>query len=183
MFRRHQAWKDVNTVLGNGEVVKTAAILLATILDDFQAPALGTVSRCQCLKANNAVGDTVHSLVQRLGGQVIKQQHRRVVAGEIMLDSQDLPSVTQRTLRQKTDFREAVDHHASGFDALDHLEYLPRRLTQLQVRGVEQTLVMIGIEQAFGRRQFEDIDMFVEFPAVRGGTRAQLAFSLGQGNV
>ncbi len=100
-----------------------------------------------------------------------------------MLDGQNLTPVTQRALRQKTDFREAVDHDASRFDALDHLEYLPSCFTQLQVRGVQQALVMIGIEQAFRRRQFEDIDMFVELPTVRGCTRAQLAFSLGQGDV
>lgn len=43
--------------------------------------------------------------------------------------------------------------------------------------------MVIGVEQAFRRRQFEDIDMFVELPTVRGCTRAKLAFSLGQGDV
>lgn len=183
MLGSHQAREDLNTALGNVEVMKTTAVLLATVFDDFQTSALGTVGRCQCFEADNAVGNAVHGLVQRLGGQVVQQQYRRVVAREVMFDGQNLAPVAQRTLRQKTDFREAVDHHTGGFDALDHLEYLPRCFTQLQVRGVEQALVVIGVEQAFGRRQFEDIDMFVELPAVRGCTRAQLAFGLGQGDV
>ena len=60
-----------------------------------------------------------------------------------------------------------------GFDALDRLEDQLGRLAELQVGGIEQALLLLGVEQAFRRHQLEDLDRLVERPAVRrGGRRA-----------
>ncbi len=125
----------------------------------------------------------MHGLVERFGGQIIQQQYRRVVAGEVMLDGQNLPTITQGALRQQANFRQAVDHHPRWLDALDHLKDVARGFAKLQVRGVEQTLMMIAVEQVLGRGQFEDVDFVRQFPAVRRCAFAELVLGFGQSDV
>ena len=47
------------------------------------------------------MGDAVQLQVARLGGPVVEQQHGAAVAGEAVLQRQDLPTVAQRGLRQQ----------------------------------------------------------------------------------
>ena len=42
---------------------------------------------------------------------------------------------------------------------------------------------MLGIEQAFRRRQFENMHVFAQFPTVGAGALAQFALGFGQGDV
>ena len=94
----------------------------------------------------------------RVGGQVVEQQHGRAVPGEIVLQRQDLPAVAQRALRQQADLGQAVEHDARRLDALDRLEDQPGGLAELEVGGIEQALLLLVVEQALRRHQFEDLD-------------------------
>ena len=103
-------------------------------------------------------GDAVHRLVERLGGQVVEQQHGRAVAREIVLQRQDLAAVAQRALRQQADLGQAVEHDARGLGALDRLEDQLGGLAELEVGRIEQALLLVVVEQALGRHQLEDLD-------------------------
>ncbi|MNI57000.1 hypothetical protein D3C73_1120330 [compost metagenome] len=100
-----------------------------------------------------------------------------------MLDRQDLPAVAQRALRQQANLGEAVEHHAGWPDAFDHFKNLFGGLAQFQVRGIQQRLLVLGRQQAFGGRQFEDMDIVVQLPAMGARTLAQFAFGFRQGDV
>ena len=105
--------------------------------------------------------DAVHGLVGRLGGQIVQHHHRGAELREEMLDRQDLPPVAQRTLRQQPDLGKAVEHHPARFRALDRVENLLGGLAKLEVGRIEQALLLLGIEQAFRRQQFEYFDPLV----------------------
>ena len=47
--------------------------------------------------------------VARLGGLVVEQQHGAAMAGEAVLQREDLPTVAQRGLRQQAQLRQAVE--------------------------------------------------------------------------
>ncbi|MNT72991.1 hypothetical protein D3C72_2116440 [compost metagenome] len=118
------------------------------------------------------MGDAVYGLVQRFGGQVIQQQHRGVIAHEVVFDRQNLPAITQRTLGQQADFGKAVEDDARRLDPFDHFEDLTCGFTQFQVGGVQQGLLLLGVEQAFRRRQLENVHVFVQLPAMGPGALA-----------
>jgi hypothetical protein len=103
MLGRHQAREDYNATGTDGEVVVAATESLRAILDHAQAPALGAVVRGRLLQQDDAVRDTVHRLVERVGREVVEHEHGDAVAREIVLERQDLAPVAQRTLRQQPD--------------------------------------------------------------------------------
>lgn len=52
--------------------------------------------------------------------------------------------------------------------------------TQLEIGRIKQTLLLVGIEQAFGWNEFKNRDHAVELPSMRRGTGSQLPFRLRQ---
>ncbi|KAF1005592.1 MAG: hypothetical protein GAK32_02618 [Pseudomonas fluorescens] len=100
-----------------------------------------------------------------------------------MLDRQNLTAIAQRALGQQADFREAVDDDTGRFETLHDLENLPGGLAKLQIGGVQQALLLFGIQQAFRWGQFEDVDVFTQCPTMGFGSLAQLALGLRQGDV
>ena len=96
---------------------------------------------------------------------------------------QDLAAIAQRALRQQPDFGKAVEHHPARLDALDRLENLLGGLAEFEVGRIEQALLLIDVEQAFRRQQFEDFDALVQCPAVRRRAVAQFALGFGQRDV
>ncbi|MNI36541.1 hypothetical protein D3C73_905950 [compost metagenome] len=166
MFSRYQAREDVYAILQDCEVVKAAAVLLTTVLDHTHPSPLGAIVRGQFFQANHPVRNAVHGFVQGLGCQIVQQQQRGVVTHEVMLDRQDLPAVAQRALRQQTNLGQAVEYHAGRLEALDRVENLLGGFAQFQVGGIQQALLGLGIEQAFRRRQFENMDVLIQVPAV-----------------
>src|SRR6185369_665478 len=94
-----QTWKDVEAAAADGEIVEAAAVGLAAIFDHPQPAAVGAIGWRELLEAQNAMGNRVHGLVQRLGGEVVEHQHGRAVAGEIVLQHQDLAAIAKRALR------------------------------------------------------------------------------------
>jgi hypothetical protein len=159
-----------------------AAEAPAAVLHDAHAPALGAVLGRQLLQPDDAVRHAVHRLVGGVGGQVVQQQDRDVLAGEVVLQRQDLPPVAERALRQQPDLRQAVDHHPLRLLGLHGLEDHPGRFAQLQVGRIEQALLLLLVQQALGRDQLEDVHP-VQRPAVRGGRGHQLLLRLRQRDV
>ncbi len=182
MLGRHQARIDLESAGADGEVVEAAAELAGAVLDDPDPPALGAVFGRQFLQPDHPVGHAVHGLVQALGGEIVEQQHGGAAPGEIVLQGQHLPAVAKRALGQQPDLREAVDHDPTGTHGLHLIEDHPGGLAQLQVRGIEQALLLLLIEQAFRRRQFEDLHPG-QVPAVGQGGGAQLRLGFRQGDV
>jgi hypothetical protein len=54
------------------------------------------------------MGDAMDGLVIAVGGQIVEQEHRRIALAEEVFQSQDLPPVTKRALRQQPDLRKTV---------------------------------------------------------------------------
>ena len=100
-----------------------------------------------------------------------------------MLEGENLPPVAQRALRQQPDLRQAVDHDALGLQPFDGLEYPLDGFAELEIRRIEQALMLIRIKHAFRRHQLHDLDLVANRPAVRSRAFAQFALSLGQADV
>jgi len=52
-----------------------------------------------------------------------------------------------------------------------------------EVGRVQEALVLVGIENAFGRHQLQDLDARDEGPAVRSGAGAQLLLGFGEADI
>jgi hypothetical protein len=125
VLQGNEAGEDLHAAGFDHEVVIAAAIAPAAIFDDPEAAALGAIVPRQFLETDHAMRHAVHSLVGRVGGEVVEQQHRRLVAGEIMFQRQDLAAVAERTLRQQPDFGQAVEHDAIRPSPLERSENPP----------------------------------------------------------
>ena len=115
---------------------------------------------------NDAVGDAMDRPVGGLGGQVVEQQDGGLVPREIMLEREDLTTIAQRALREQANLRQAVDDHAHGLEPLDGLENSLNGFAELEVGRIEQALVVVRVEHAFRRNQFEDHQVVANRPAV-----------------
>ena len=166
MLGRHQAGKDVGAAGANNEIVIAATEPLATIFHDAKAAALRAILGRHFLEPQNAMGDTVDRLVRRLRREVVQKEHGYALAGEGMLQGEDLPSIAQRTLGKQADLRQGIEDDPRRLDALDGLENQPGRLSELQIRRIKEALLLVAIEQTLGRHHFKNVDA-VEAPAVR----------------
>jgi hypothetical protein len=54
---------------------------------------------------------------------------------------------------------------------------------EFEIGRIKQALLLLRIEQAFGRQQLEHFKFVIQDPAVGGRAIAQLALGLGQGDV
>src|SRR6476469_1134550 len=100
-----------------------------------------------------------------------------------MLDRQNLATITQRTLRQQPDLGKAVQYHPVRLRAIDGGENLLGGFAQFEIGGIEQALLLLGIEQALRRQQLIHFDARVELPAMGSRTEPQLALGFGQRDV
>jgi len=99
-----------------------------------------------------------------------------------VFQGQDLPAIAQRTLSQEPDFRQAVDHHAIRRQGLELFEDHPGGLTQLQVGGIEQALLLMFVQQALRRHQLENVDAR-QVPTMGAGAGPQLLLGFRQRDV
>ncbi len=183
MLGRHQARKHLNAAGRDVEVVIAAAKALAAAFGDAQPAPLGTVIGRELVQMDHAVRDGVDRAVGALGGEVVERDHGRFVAGEVVLQAENLPAVAQRALRQQPDFRQAVDHDALRLVSLDRLEDALHGFAELEVGRIEQALVLLGIEHALRRHQLADLDAIVDAPAMRGGAFPQFLLGFGQADI
>jgi hypothetical protein len=91
-------------------------------------------------------------------GHVVEEQHRDPGRREVLLERQQLAAVAQGALRQEADLGEAVEDDAGWVEPPDLLEDGAGGLAELEVGGVEQALLLVGVEQPLGREQLEQLD-------------------------
>ena len=125
------------------EVVIAAAELLAAALDDPHAAVARRRIRRQLIEMDDAVRDAMDRACRWSRCQVVEQDDGRLCLREIMLQRQDLTAIAQRALRQQADFRQAVDHHSHGLEPFDRLENLAGGFAELEIRGIEQALLLL----------------------------------------
>ena len=100
-----------------------------------------------------------------------------------MLSGEDLAAVAQRTLRQQADFGEAIQDNPVGLGAFEGFENALGRLTEFEIGGIEQALLLIFVEQAFWRHQFENLEPIAERPTMRRRALAQFGFGFRERDV
>ena len=132
---------------------------------------------------DHAVGDAVHGAVGGLGREIIEHDHGGVVLGKIVLQREDLTPVPQRALRQEPYLRQTIDDDALRSQPLDRIEDALDGFAEFEVGGIKQALMLVGIEHAFRRYQFEDLDLRADGPAMRPGAIAQLVLGFGEADV
>jgi hypothetical protein len=128
------------------------------------------------------VGEALELEIARRGAGVIEQQHGAALAGEVVLEGQDLPPVAQRVAGQQPHLGERVEDDPQRLHPLDRVQHRPRGLRELHLGRVEQGVLGVGLEALLGGLQLADGDA-VERPAVRGGDVPQLLLGLGEGGV
>ena len=72
-----------------------------------------------------------------------------------MLQRKNLTSITQGRLRKQPDFGEAIQDHPLRLDRLERFENPAGGFAEFQVRRIQQTLLLLIVEQALGRDQLE----------------------------
>jgi hypothetical protein len=85
--------------------VVAAAERDAAQLDDAQSAALGAKLISEMLQRNDSVCDAFELVVCGGAGAVVEHQHRAISASEVLLESEYLPAVTQRILRDQPQLR------------------------------------------------------------------------------
>ena len=143
-----QPRKDGRPAGSYRKVVIAEADGSSAIFRNPKPPTFGAVVGRQLLQLNDAVDDAVRGLVRNLGSQIVKQQHGRAPTGEIMLDRQKLPPISQRALREKADLRQTVEDHPDRLRALKRREYRTGRLAELQIRRIEKALLLFGAQRS-----------------------------------
>ncbi len=110
----------------------------------------------------------------------------RTVASERekkLLQRKDLAAVAQRTLGQQPDLREAVDHHPMGLHPLEGFEDKLCGLPELQVGGVQEALLLVGIKKAFRGNELKNLDLIADVLPMGEGTVAQFLLGFRKRNV
>src|SRR3954471_21026210 len=179
---RHQPREDRQAAGGDPVVVVAVAEGDAAHLLHPQPPPLAAVPRGEILEGDHAVGEALELEVARGVARVIEQQHRAILAVEVVLQRQDLPPVAQRVAGQQPHLGERVEDDSPRLHPLDRVQHRLRGLRKLHLGRVEQGVLGVGLEALLGGLQLADGDA-VERPAVGGGHVAELLFSLREGGV
>ena len=182
VIRGDEAREDHQAAAADGEVVVAALEGRSAVLGHLQAPALRAVLGRQLLEQQHAVGDALDLQVLLGGGAVVEQQHRAAATREDLLERQDLPAKTQRAPRQQAQLRQGVDDHPLGLEPVGLREHGAHGLAQLDLRRVEDRVLLIRLEAGLAGHQLVDVDA-LQRPAVRGRHRPQLLLGLRQGDV
>src|SRR5215210_8684730 len=129
----------------------------ASHLDDPNAPPLRPVSGSKLLKMDDGVTEAVQVEVVLVRGQVIEQEYGRVVEQEEVLERKDLAAVAQRPLREQPDLGEAVEDHPGGAYPFDLGQDHVHGLAEFEIGGVDEALLLLGIEAQFRRNKLVDL--------------------------
>ncbi len=183
LVERDQPREDRYAAALDAEVVIAPREALSAVLDTQRRRRSAPYSGVRCSSWMTPCTDAVHGLVEGVGGQVVEQQHGRVMAGEIVLEREDLPPVAQRALGEQADLRQAVEHHPLRPDGLEAGEDGGGRFAELQFRRVQEGLLMVGVEQALRRHHLEDRQLRRQLPPVRGRAGPELLDGLRQRDV
>ena len=121
--------------------------------------------------------------VRRISREVVYCHHGGVAAGKVMLESQKLAAIAKRALSKQPYLRQTVENDPFGLNPINCIEDELDGLAKLKIGRIEQALLLVGIHNAFGWRQLENLNVGVECPAMGGSSSQQLILSLGQGDV
>ena len=127
----------------------------------------------QALERDDAVADAVQLQIGRAAGEVVEQQHRAVLAGEVLLESEDLAPVAQRVLGEKPHLGQAIEDDALRLHRLHLVEDRLHGLAKLDLPGMEQRLLLVERQGPLGRGELEQVDA-VERPVMARRDGAQL---------
>src|SRR5579872_902718 len=163
-----EPWENIDAALADDKIVITPDEGDAAQFLNFHAPPCRAELERHPLQGNDAVAKTVEMVVsfavQR--GQIVDEKHGRVATGEKLFERQNLTTVAQRVLSQKTQFREAVEHDSVRLDPLDFVTDQLDGAAELQFPGMENGLLALPAEHLFGGRELEDVEGF-QRPAMR----------------
>ena len=106
----------------NRKIVISATKRLTAILHNAQSPAFRTVVWNEFFQPHHAMSDAVNGFVIHIRSHVIEQEHGCVALSKIVLQSQNLPAIAKRTLREQPYLRKAIQNDALWFEALHYLE-------------------------------------------------------------
>ena len=95
-----------------------------------------------------------------------------------MLECQELASISKRALCEEANLRQTIDNNSGGLNAVHRVEDELDGLAQLELRGIEQALLLIGIEQILRRLKLEHFSVRIQSPPVGGRSVKQLTFRL-----
>jgi hypothetical protein len=167
VFGRDQARKHLNASSLDGKIVESSSKGLPTILNNTHPPPLGTIVGAEFLEPDHTMGNAVGGPVQCFGREIIQGQHGGFAARKVVLESQQLAPIAQRTLGEEANLRETVDHDASWLHSLHCFRNHLDRLAQLKVRGVQQALLPVRIEEGICRLQLKDLNEIIQIPTMR----------------
>jgi hypothetical protein len=119
----------------------------------------------------------MHGFVVHVGGEVVEKQDGGALLGEIVLQTQDLAAVAQGALGEQADLGQAVEHDPVRAHALEGLEDALRGLAEFEIRGIEQALLLVLVEEVLGRDELEQIDTDRSHPCDAAPMRSSSAVS------
>src|ERR1044071_6378855 len=112
--------------------MESAAVPPAPVLQHPHPAPFGAVFGGDLLEPDDSMGDRMHGLVGQIRREVVEKQHGRALLREIVLEAEDLASISQRALREQPDLGQAVEDDAMRLPALDGLEDALGRLAELE---------------------------------------------------
>lgn len=95
VFRGDKLAEHLDSLCRDDEVMVAAAKALATTRDDAEPSPLMTLIRRELIEMDHAIRSAVYGAIDALHGHVVQQHDSRVVAGELILQGQNLPTITQ----------------------------------------------------------------------------------------
>ena len=128
------------------------------------------------------MADAVQLQIGRAAGEVVEQQHRAVLAGEVLLESENLAPVAQRVLGEKPHLGQAIEDDALRLHRLHLVEDRLHGLAKLDLPGMEQRLLLVERQGPLGRGELEQVDA-VERPVMARRDGAQLLLGFGERDV
>lgn len=126
--------------------------------------------------------DALQLQVRAFRRAIVQEQDRALAPNEELLESQDLATVPQRTLRQQAHLRERIEDDAARTAALDGLQHHPRCLAQLDLGRIVHRQVRFGRQVPLLSAKLDHLDP-VQRPAMRGCPRGQFLLGFRQREV
>lgn len=97
-----------------------------------------------------------------------KDKHRALSAREKLLEREDLPPITDGGLREDLQFRYGIEGDAGGVDPLHFGAYPLNRFAQLNIRGVEDSIIRFLRQPLGDAIKFQQIQS-IQVPAMGSG--------------
>ncbi len=127
--------------------------------------------------------DAVGRLIESIVRQIVQHEHGHAALSQQVLQRKQLATIAQRTLGKQTNFGKAIENHQVRIDALDLVQDQLGRFTKFQVRGIEDRLLLVRIEDALGRLHLEDRQFVADRPSMRRCRMDQLIPRFRKGDI